>query len=132
MTEPADIVREFCAAVSKRDIELLRPLLADDVVYHNIGMEPTVGIDAALADLSGQWATFPEAYEWQVRHLAADGNVVLVERVDTIGMNGVQAPVPVSGTFEISNGKIQRWRDYFDSALVGKMLGGEDTSKLVP
>ena len=131
MTDAAEIVREFCAAVSKRDAELLRPLLADDVVYHNMGMEATVGIEATLANLSGQWAMFPEVYEWHVRNLMTDGNVVMTERIDTVGMNGARAPVPVSGTFEISNGKIHRWRDYYDSALVGKMLAGQDTSNLV-
>lgn len=131
MTAAGDVVRDFCATVNKRDVELLRPLLADDVTYHNMGMEASVGIEATLSNLQGQWAMFPEVYEWEVRHLAVDGDVVLTERVDSVGMNGVRAPVPVSGTFEIVDGKIHRWRDYFDSALVARMLGGEDTSGLV-
>ncbi len=131
MSNAAEIVREFCAGVTKRDAELLRPLLADDVTYHNMGMEASKGIEATIANLAGQWAMFPEVYEYQVRHLVADGNLVLTERVDLVGMGGVRAPVPVMGTFEVVDGKISQWRDYFDSALVGKMLGGEDTSPLV-
>ena len=66
-----EIVREFCASVSKRDEALLRPLLADDVVYHNIGMAPSVGIDATVENLAGQWAMFPTTYEFEMRNVAA-------------------------------------------------------------
>ena len=62
------VVREFCASVSKRDEGLVRPLLADDVVYHNIGMDPSVGIDATVENLAGQWAMFATTYEFEVRH----------------------------------------------------------------
>src|SRR5262245_46295661 len=58
MRSPEEVVREFCAVVSKRDTELLRPLLADGIVYHNIGMAPTTGVDAVLANLEGQWQMF--------------------------------------------------------------------------
>jgi limonene-1,2-epoxide hydrolase len=36
------------------------------------------------------------------------------------------------GAFIVRDGKISRWTDYFDSALIGKILGGEDISGLVP
>jgi limonene-1,2-epoxide hydrolase len=57
---------------------------------------------------------------------------VLTERIDFITANGVTAPVPVMGTFEIRNGRIVAWRDYFDMGLVGKLMTGEDTSSLLP
>jgi limonene-1,2-epoxide hydrolase len=126
-----EVVRQFCALVSKRDIEALRPVLDDEIVYHNIGMPASKGIEAALANIAGQWEMFPATYEWEIRSLAVDGDTVLTERIDTIGLPGVTAPVPVMGVFEIRNGKIKNWRDYFDSALVGKMLAGENTSELV-
>lgn len=131
MASSEDIVREFCDAVSKRDPELLRPLLATDVVYHNIGMEPAKGVDDVLANLAGQWAMFSGVYEFEVRHLASAGNVVLTERVDTVGAEGQAAPVPVMGTFELAGGKITHWRDYFDTGLIAKMMSGEDVSALI-
>jgi limonene-1,2-epoxide hydrolase len=94
-------------------------------------MPASKGIEAALANIAGQWEMFPATYEWEIRNLAVDGDTVLTERIDTIGLPGVTAPVPVMGVFEIRNGKIKNWRDYFDSALVGKMLAGENTSELV-
>jgi limonene-1,2-epoxide hydrolase len=36
------------------------------------------------------------------------------------------------GAFEVRDGKISRWTDYWDSALVVKMLSGEGVSALVP
>ena len=124
------VVREFCASVSKRDESLVRPLLADDVVYHNIGMAPSVGIDATVENLAGQWAMFPATYEFEVRYAAAVGDVVLTERIDHIGSGDTSFPVPVMGAFEVRDGKIARWRDYFDTGLLGKMMSGEDVSEL--
>jgi limonene-1,2-epoxide hydrolase len=126
-----EIVREFCASVSKRDEALLRPLLADDVVYHNIGMPPSVGIDATLENLAGQWAMFASTYEFEIRHAAAAGDVVLTERIDHVGSGDASSPAPVMGVFEVRDGKIARWRDYFDTGLVGKMMAGEDVSDLI-
>lgn len=132
MATPEEIVREFCAGVSKRDPELLRPLLADNVVYHNIGMPATKGLEETLANVAGQWAMFTGVYRYDMVNIAASGNVVLTERTDVIGTEGNSVPVPVMGTFEVDGGKITHWRDYFDSALVGKMMQGEDVSALLP
>src|ERR1700685_3017352 len=113
-----EVVREFCALVSKREVEVLRPLLDDEVVYHNIGMPATRGIEATLANLAGQWEMFSATYEWEIRNVAVNGNTVLTERIDRVGPPGVTAAVPLMGVFEVHNGKIKEWRDYFDSALV--------------
>ena len=56
-----------------------------------------------------------ERCEWEMTHIAAAGDVVLTERVDRfIGAKNVE--LPVMGTFEIKDGKIAVWRDYFDLA----------------
>jgi limonene-1,2-epoxide hydrolase len=128
---PEEVVREFCASVSKRDEGLVRPLLADDVVYHNIGMAASVGIEATVENLASQWAMFPTTYEFGMRTAAAAGDVVLTERIDHIGSGETSYPVPVMGAFEVRDGKIVRWRDYFDTGLLGKMMGGEDVSELI-
>ncbi len=95
-------------------------------------MVATKGIDAVIANVAGQWQMFDGVYRFDIVHLAAAGDVVLTERVDVIGTAGAAMPVPVMGTFEVSDGKISHWRDYFDSALVGKMMSGEDFGALVP
>ncbi len=40
---------------------------------------------------------------------------MLTERLDQFDLaNGKKISIPVMGTFEIENGKIKAWRDYFD------------------
>ncbi len=58
-----------------------------------------------------------------ILHLAVRDNVVLTERIDTLSMDGQVAPLPVMGAFELRDGKICAWRDYFDLAQVTAMLG---------
>src|SRR5215213_4692152 len=53
MATPTEVVREFCAAFAGKDVATIERLLADDVVYHNVGMEPAVGKEASLASIQG-------------------------------------------------------------------------------
>ena len=69
---------------------------------------------------------------FRIRNLVEDGSTVLTERVDEITANGIMAPVPVMGAFEVTDGRIVQWRDYFDMALVGKLMSGEDVNSLLP
>src|ERR1700693_4069130 len=115
------VVRDLCDAFNKHDAELLRPFFNDDVVYHNIPMDPAVGIDETIAFITGFLAMF-ESMVIETRHLAVRDNIVLTERVDTFKIGGKEAALPVMGTFEIRDGRISAWRDYFDMAQITKML----------
>jgi limonene-1,2-epoxide hydrolase len=117
------VVREFCAACARHDADSLRPFLNDDVVYHNIPMDSVVGIDATIAFINGFFAMC-ESVVFDIVHLAVRDNVVLTERVDTFTVGQVVAPLPVMGTFEVRDGKISAWRDYFDMAQATKVLSG--------
>lgn len=133
VADPIDVVQAFCAAMRKRDAEALREFLADGVAYQNAGMPAKEGVEDVLADLAGQFAMFPDTYEYRMVNVASDGEVVLTERVDMInGFDGSVHGVPVMGTFVVRDAKITRWTDYFDTGLIGKMLSGEDYSGLVP
>ncbi len=131
MTSPSEVVREFCAAVDRKDLSAVEALLDDQVVYHNIGSEPAVGRDATLAAVKFQFDMF-EPIEFRIRNLAADGDTVLTERADVVTANGITAPVPVMGTFEVRDGRIVAWRDYFDMGLTGKLIAGENVESLLP
>jgi limonene-1,2-epoxide hydrolase len=122
-TDAERVVREFCAACAKHDAAALRPFFTDDVVYHNIPMDPAVGIDATIAFIEGFFAMC-ESIEFEMVNLAAHDNMVLTERVDTFTVGKVVAGLPVMGTFEVRDGKISVWRDYFDMAQATKVLSG--------
>lgn len=118
------LVREFCDAFAKHDAEALRPYLADDVVYHNVPMDPCVGADASVAFIAGFFAMC-ESMTIEITNIAADGDVVLTERIDTFKIGEKVGPLPVMGVFELRDGKIAAWRDYFDLAQVTQMFTGE-------
>jgi len=118
------VVRELCDGFAKHDAEALRPLFTEDIVYHNIPMDPAVGIDDTIAFLDG-FFSMCQSMLIEMRHLAVQGKVVLTERVDTITVGDRVGALPVMGTFEIRDGKISRWRDYFDMTQITNMLSGD-------
>jgi limonene-1,2-epoxide hydrolase len=117
MPSAEQTVRNFCAAASTRDPELLRVFFSEEVIYHNIPMEPAVGIDATMAVID-MFLGMCDALEFEVHHLASDGTTVLTERTDIFTIKGRSAPLPVMGAFHVVDGKITAWRDYFDMAQV--------------
>ena len=121
MPTAEEVVRDFCAAASTRDPAVLRGFLADDVVYHNIPMEPAEGIDATMAVID-MFLGMCDALEFEVHHVASDGTTVLTERTDIFTIKGKSAPLPVMGAFQVVDGKITAWRDYFDMAQVTAMF----------
>jgi limonene-1,2-epoxide hydrolase len=132
LSDPAEVVLRFCELLSGRDAQAVRPHLAHDAVYQNVGMEASIGGDAIVADLANQYTMFPQTYRFEIKHLAVNGDVVLTERVDYLEGPGMKMALPVMGTFVVKDGRIARWTDYFDSALIGKILGGEDIGDLIP
>jgi limonene-1,2-epoxide hydrolase len=132
VSDAEDVVRTFCKVVGTRDPAAVRPLLHDDIAYLNVGMPVTRGIDAVMANLQSQWESFTKVFEFEVRHLAVDGDVVLTERVDVVSGEGLSMAVPVMGIFELVDGRIRHWRDYFDTGLLAKLGAGEDVSELIP
>ena len=134
MSAPVDVVRTFCALMEERDAEALRPLIADNAVYQNVGMPASNGVNAIVENMAAQFAMFPDAYAFEIVNMASDGPVVLTERLDYIqASDGSKPAVPVMGTFVVGHdGKITRWTDYFDLSLTVKLLQGEDIRALVP
>jgi limonene-1,2-epoxide hydrolase len=121
MPSAEEVVRDFCAAASTRDPAVLRAFFSDDIVYHNIPMEPAVGIEATMAVID-MFIGMCDALEFEVHHLSSDGTTVLTERTDVFSIKGTSAPLPVMGAFDVVDGKITAWRDYFDMAQVTAMF----------
>ncbi|WP_441947063.1 limonene-1,2-epoxide hydrolase family protein [Nocardia sp. 2TAF39] len=46
------------------------------------------------------------------------------ERTDTLRGAGRVTPLPVMGFFEVTDGAISTWRDYFDMAAINRAFGG--------
>jgi len=113
VADAAAIVREFCDTWARGDLDAIMAFFADDAVYHNIPVAPVTGVDVIRQTIAG-FTTGVDKVAFEVKHLVADGDVVLTERVDVFEFPNGRIALPVSGTFELRDGKIAAWRDYFD------------------
>jgi limonene-1,2-epoxide hydrolase len=116
MSRAEDVVRDFCQAFSRCNVEELLGFFSDDAVYHNIPIAPVKGKAAIEATLR-QFIDPKGEAQFEIKHLACSGPTVLTERVDRFLLNGKRVELPVMGAFEVGpDGKIRAWRDYFDLA----------------
>jgi limonene-1,2-epoxide hydrolase len=113
MSDATDVVRRFCAAWSDGDLDTIMSFFADDAVYHNIPVDPVTGTGAIRATIAG-FTGGVDSIEFRVGHLVAADSTVLTERVDVFRFPNATIELPVMGTFEVDDGKITAWRDYFD------------------
>jgi limonene-1,2-epoxide hydrolase len=113
---PESVVREFCEAFSRQDIEELLAYFTADAVYENVPIGASTGGDEIRATLQ-QFIVPGSTAKFDILALAASGGSVLTERVDHLTIAGKQIQLRVMGTFEVtSDGKLAAWRDYFDMA----------------
>ena len=123
-TDPTALVLEFCEAFGKGSAPTdLIEYFTEDAVYHNIPVEPAVGREAILG-LLNMFLTPAEGVEFQVRNIVANGDTVLTERLDVFRLPNLTIELPVMGTFELRDGKIAAWRDYFDLNTYMSQLQG--------
>ena len=124
MESPIDVVRRFCAAWGDNlGAAELAAFFTDDAVYHNIPFAPVIGRQAIEKNIvsfirpgkaAAPGVVAVESIDFRIINIAANGPVVMTERVDVFKIPNKSFELPVMGTFEISNGKIKAWRDYFD------------------
>lgn len=121
MITPDAIVREFIAHLSTKDIEAAAAMVSADFEYDNVPIGKTHGPDGLRATLTGFFASC-ERLDWQILRQTSHGDAtrgtVLNERDDRLHIHGRWASLPVAGVFEIEDGRIVLWRDYFDRATL--------------
>jgi limonene-1,2-epoxide hydrolase len=106
------LVREFIAAWEQRDSDFIIGCLTEDAVYHAMPLEPIASKEAIAAWVRKFEAIPPGSLE--VHHQVATADLVMNERTDRILMNGHPVTLPIVGIFEIHDGRICAWREYFD------------------
>jgi limonene-1,2-epoxide hydrolase len=120
---PDEVVTEFCKKWLTADPDELAGYFTEDAVYHNIPMAPVQGREAIKEFIAGFTAGF-DGIDFQVHRQVSDGNVVMNERTDIMRRkDGGEIPLPVTGVFEVIDGRIAAWRDYFDLATVTSAFG---------
>jgi limonene-1,2-epoxide hydrolase len=124
MTDTIDLIQRFCAEWEKgADVDAIVDYFTDDAVYHNMPIDPVVGKEA-IKGVFAMFTTDVERIEFRIENIAADGDTVLTERVDLFVRAAGTIELPVMGTFEVRDGKIAAWRDYFDLNQYMSQLSG--------
>src|SRR3984893_16437675 len=85
----------------------------DDAVYHNIPIAPVAGRAAIRATIES-FTGGAERIEFRLLAAAANGPVDFTVWADLFTLPGVTGELPVAGLFELRDGLIAAWRDYFD------------------
>jgi limonene-1,2-epoxide hydrolase len=123
MATNSEIVLEFCKLWAARDIDRIMDYFTEDALYVNIPIDPpNQGKEQIRATIDGFTAMASEI-EFIVHHQAenADGRV-LNERTDRFLMGDKWVELRVMGVFELADGKISGWRDYFDMSQFASQM----------
>lgn len=112
------VVRRLCTGWPTLGRQDYHDLLTLDCLYINMPMPKgrCIGPDQAY-ELIGAFVSAWEL-ELQILHIQGDGKVVLTERLERFSSRttpGKVVELHVMGAFELRDGKIAHWRDYFDS-----------------
>ena len=92
---PEQIIRDFCDAWSRKNIDELMSFFAQDAVYHNIPVAPVKGAAAIRAAFLG-FVELMDSIDLDVLAIAAHGNIVFTERVDRFRWQGKRLDLPVA------------------------------------
>lgn len=106
------LIRRFLDACVRADPDEFAGYFTEDAVWWNSPWPPCKGRDVIRETLrrGAQQSALPG----EVIHIVADGDVVMTERVDRFLVGGARVSVPCMGIFELCDGKIAAWRDYWD------------------
>lgn len=122
MTEtPDSLVRTFIERLVARDLDGAAAMVSADFEYDNVPMGKAFGPEALTATLS-MFFGMCTAIDWEIIRQTSSGDTshgtVLNERDDRVEIHGRWATLPVAGVFEIRDGRITLWRDYFDRQTI--------------
>jgi limonene-1,2-epoxide hydrolase len=121
---PAEVVTAFLNALADGDAETALGLVAEDLVYENVSLPTIRGkrrFSKGLADFNRRGLGF----EVRIHRITQDGASVMTERTDALLFRRYRSQFWVCGVFEVHDGVVTLWRDYFDwqDVLVGSLRG---------
>jgi len=118
---PDQVVRSFISLLVARDIESATTMVSADFEYDNVPMGKAFGPQGLRDTLIGFFGMCT-GIDWEIIRQTSTGSAqhgtVLNEREDRFEIHGRWVTLPVAGIFEIRDGLITLWRDYFDKATL--------------
>jgi len=118
---PDEVVRQFITLLVSRDIDQAASMVSTNFEYDNVPMGKAFGPQGLRDTLTGFFAMCT-GIDWEIVRQTSSGDtqraVVLNERNDKFEIHGRWVTLPVAGVFEIHEGLITLWRDYFDKTTL--------------
>jgi limonene-1,2-epoxide hydrolase len=111
--ESIALIRRFIEACVRADPEEFSGYFTEDAIWWNAPWKSVQGREAIRETLR-QGAERMVALPWEIRHIVAEGDIVMTARVDNFLVGERRVSVPCMGIFELRGGKIAAWRDYWD------------------
>jgi limonene-1,2-epoxide hydrolase len=112
-TMPTAVVERFLQLLAAADLDAAMKLVAPDVEYENVSL-PTVHGRERMRRLFGVGYRRGGGFEVYVHAISAAGTTVLTERTDVLKLGRLRVQLWVCGRFDVRDGQIVLWRDYFD------------------
>lgn len=119
---PVDIVTRFMKLMEPLNYDDALTLVSDRCEYTNPPPLGTVHGPAAIRAVLEPFFGPTEENEFRVLRASAAGPVVFLERLDRHLFGDRWVELPVTGVFEVHDGLITYWRDYFDAATILSQL----------
>jgi limonene-1,2-epoxide hydrolase len=111
--ENVEFIRRFIEACVRADADEFAGYFTEDAVWWNAPWKPVRGREAIRETLR-RGAQRMIALPWEIRHIVSEGDIVMTERVDHFMVGESRISVACMGIFELRDGKIATWRDYWD------------------
>ena len=122
-TTNEQVVVDFFKAFDRLDLEAALSYLTEDCVHDDKPVGIHKGKEEIRQFFLPQMKTM-KSFRAELKETLATGNLVMNERVDWVELQGgKKAALPVMGAFEIREGKIAVWRDYYDMGSFYKQIG---------
>jgi limonene-1,2-epoxide hydrolase len=115
---PLDVVHAFLKAMEPLDYDTALALVSDTCAYTNPPPLGTVHGPAGIRAVLEPFFAPTLENEFRIVRAAENGPVVILERLDRHRLADKWVELPVCGVFEVEDGLITYWRDYFDAATI--------------
>jgi limonene-1,2-epoxide hydrolase len=124
-SDPAELVVAFLRALTRYDVDAALELVTEDLEYINVSLPTVRGRDRLEAIARPVLRPGRMGFDVHFNHVAADGDVVITDRIDELNFRRFAARFWVYGRFVVRDGRIAVWRDSFDwlDVTIGNLRG---------
>ena len=116
MSEKYALVERIRAASLRKDYDDFLDCLTEDIEYHyHVGSRPLLGKDWVRKFIN-RYEEIAADVVWRIDRYAESDNCLFLEGYEeyTDQRTGDRIAHPYMGIFEFRDGKVSKWRDYFE------------------